>query len=164
MGGYEDEAGKAARLSMRLIDFFADFHHSNLDFRLQTFCVGKCNTKRGRNGHNEPKISETVISYNCYYTTYDSKLLWHSIGGVVFQLKEPTLGPQPADLNRHFISSRQMHSFKNIVNQSQVWVNCFFSIKSWRGYSEYIAIGTFIDKKTVQVEENHHAKGGRRLR
>jgi len=82
VGGYEDEAGKAARLSMRLIDFFADFHHSNLDFRLQTFCVGKCNTKRGRNGHNEPKI-----------------------GGVVFQLKEPTLGPQPADLNRHFISS-----------------------------------------------------------
>ena len=75
MGGYEDEAGKAARLSMRLIDFFADFHHSNLDFRLQTFCVGKCNTKRGRKGHNEPKIGETVISYNCYYTTYDSKLL-----------------------------------------------------------------------------------------
>ena len=114
MGGYEDEAGKAARLSMRLIDFFSDFHHSILDFKLQTFCVGKCNTKRGRNGHNEPKIGETIIAYYDY--TYGSNVTWHSIGGVVFQLKEPTLGPQPADLNRHFISSRQMHSFKNIVN------------------------------------------------
>ena len=65
VGGYEDEAGKAARLSMRLIDFFAKCHQSNLDFRLQTFCVGKCNTKRGRNGHNEPKIGEKLIVYSC---------------------------------------------------------------------------------------------------
>ena len=43
---------------MLLLDFFAECHHqSHLDFRLQIFCRSAfCNTKRGRNGHNEPKI------------------------------------------------------------------------------------------------------------
>jgi hypothetical protein len=64
VGGYEDEAGKAAKLTSRLLNYFAEFKCSaaaDLEFRLKTFCVGKPNTQKGRYGHNEPKIGKLTL-------------------------------------------------------------------------------------------------------
>ncbi len=56
VGGYEDEAGKAAKLTSKIVDFFNRFDEADVTFMLRTICVGKPNTKKGRYGHNEPKI------------------------------------------------------------------------------------------------------------
>ena len=53
VGGYADEAKKAHRLSMRLLDFF---HQSRIQFNLATLCVGPPNTRMGRCGRNEPIV------------------------------------------------------------------------------------------------------------
>ena len=58
VGGYADEAGKAARLSRRFLRFFAD---SASRFALHTLCVGQPNSKTGHYCHNEPKVGGVVV-------------------------------------------------------------------------------------------------------
>lgn len=53
VGGYADEAKKAHRLSMRLLEFF---EQSKINFNLATLCIGPPNTRTGRSGRCEPIV------------------------------------------------------------------------------------------------------------
>eukprot|EP00095_Tigriopus_kingsejongensis_P012140 maker-scaffold867_size86973-snap-gene-0.13 protein:Tk12140 transcript:maker-scaffold867_size86973-snap-gene-0.13-mRNA-1 annotation:"n-terminal asparagine amidase" len=82
IGGYADEAGKAQKLTMRLLRFFMNFTLGDrpMEFDLGTFCVGEPNSKRGHYCHNEPIV-----------------------GGVVVDVANGQ--PHPAIFNRTFVSS-----------------------------------------------------------